>query len=142
MNQVGKTILKNGTKWTNHKKTKRQKKRIKLEVKDMFRKVVGVTMTQMASADRYAQVSVKEGIKRYGHKAIEAIMTEYAQLDDRTIFDPMHTSKLSLKECKDALNLITMVKEKQCSKIKGRVCAVSRKQRQYIAKEDVTSQLR
>ena len=38
-----------------------------------------------------------------------------------------------------ALNLITKIKKKRCSKIKGRVYADGRKQRAYIKKEDVTS---
>jgi hypothetical protein len=116
-----------------------KKKRIKLEIKDMFRKVIGITMSQMSKEDRYAQVSVKEGIKRYGHKAIEAVMKEYAQLDDRIIFDPQHADTLTRQQKYDALNLITMVKEKRCGKIKGRACADGRKQRKYISKEDVTS---
>jgi hypothetical protein len=127
------------TKKNNPKKQKRKKKKIKLEIKDMFRKVVGVTMAQMAKADKYAQVSVKEGINRYGHKAVEAVMQEYAQLDDRKIFSPLKPNELSASTKRNALNLITMVKEKRCGKIKGRACADGRKQRRYIQKEEVTS---
>jgi hypothetical protein len=58
-------------------------------------------------------------------------MKEYSQLDDRTIFDPMNVKDLSHQEKANALNLITMVKEKRCGKIKGRACADGRKQRKY-----------
>lgn len=35
--------------------------------------------------------------------------------------------------------MITLIKEKRCSRIKGRTCADGRKQRKYIAKEDAAS---
>ena len=37
-------------------------------------------MTQLAKQDRYAQVSVKEGIQRHGQRAVNAVLKEYAQL--------------------------------------------------------------
>ena len=40
---------------------------------------------------------------------------------------------------REALNLITMIKEKRSGTIKARACADGRKQRRYIAKEDVAS---
>jgi hypothetical protein len=44
-------------------KSKNQNPKIKLEVRDMFCKVIGITISQTAKADKYAQVSVKEGIR-------------------------------------------------------------------------------
>ena len=110
-----------------------------LKGSDMFRKAVGITLTQMSKVDKYAQVSVREGIKRHGQKAIDAMMKEFAQLNDKGTFVPVDVSKLSKKDKMEALNLITMIKQKRCGKIKGRACADGRKQRRYIKKEDVAS---
>ena len=38
-----------------------------------------------------------------------------------------------------AINLITLIKEKMCIKIKSRSCADGRKQRKYISKEESAS---
>lgn len=80
-----------------------------------------------------------EGIKRYGEKAVEAVLTEYAQLNEKGVFEPIFVDKLTTKQRKIVLNLITMVKRKRCGKVKGRACADDRKQRKYISKEDSTS---
>ena len=48
-------------------------------------------------------------------------------------------SELTSKQKSEALNLITMVKQKRCGTIKGRACADGRKQRRYITKEQSTS---
>ena len=101
--------------------------------------MVGVVMTQMSKADKYAQVSVKEGIRRHGQKAIDAMIKEFTQLHKQNTFVPVLATKLSKKAKKEALNLITMIKQKRCGKIKGRACADGRKQRRYIRKEDVAS---
>ena len=70
----------------------------------------------MAKHDKYAQVSVKEGIRRHGQKAIDAVLTEYAQLNNRNIFEPKHAHELGTEVKREALNLITLIKEKRCGK--------------------------
>ena len=77
---------------TNAKKTG---KKYKVKVRDMFRKVVALTMTQIKSAAKHEQVSVKEGIKRFGDKAINTVLTEYAQLNEKNVFDPVDARKLT-----------------------------------------------
>lgn len=81
------------------------------------------------------QVSVEEGIRRFGNKAIEALLKEYTQLIDKQVFRPRFVNELTSKQKSEALNLITMVKQKRCGTIKGRACADGRKQRRYITKE-------
>ena len=39
----------------------------------------------MAKDDRYAQVSVSEGIKRHDKNAIMTVIKEYAQLNDNAV---------------------------------------------------------
>ncbi len=52
-------------------------KAINLRGKDRFCQAVGFTMPQMSKLDKHAQVSVKEGIKSHGHKAIEVMMKDF-----------------------------------------------------------------
>ena len=47
------------------------------------------------------------------------IFNEYAQLDKKYTFVAEDTSKLTINQKKEALNLITIVKEKRCGKNKG-----------------------
>jgi len=77
--------------------TTKRKPRVNIQTNDVFRKTVGVMMAQLSKEDKYAQVSVSEGIKRHGVKAIEAVLSEYTQLNDRNIFRPMHHTQLTKK---------------------------------------------
>ena len=104
-----------------------------------MRKVVSIIMSQIAKDSKYAQVSVKEGIKRFGELAINAVLSEFRQLHEQNIFDPKHGKDLTSAQRKADPNLITLVKKKRCGKVKGRACADGRKQRRYIRKEDGVS---
>ena len=95
----------------------------------MLRRVTGVVMNQMSKQDKYAHVSVKEGIKSHGKRAIDAVLSEFTQLNDKNIFKPVNPQSMSQRGKREALNLITLVKEKRNGKIKGRACADGRKQR-------------
>ena len=67
------------------------------------------------------------------------MLSEFSQLNDKGVFKARDPSKLSSKEKGNALNLITMVKEKRDGKIKGRACEDGRKQQRYIARDEVSS---
>ena len=110
-----------------------------MNTNDLYRRVIGVTMLQLSKDDKYAQVSIKEGIRRHGDKAVEVVLKEFTQLNDKQVFAPLDAKELSPKQRSQALNLITMVKEKRDGKIKGRACADGRKQRRYINKDEVSS---
>ena len=110
-----------------------------MKTSDLYRRVVGVTLTQLSKDDKYAQVSVKEGIKRHDDKAIAALLNEFSQLNDIQVFKPRKADELTKVNKQQALNLITIVKEKRGGKIKGRACADGRKQRRYIDKDDASS---
>ena len=83
----------------------------------------------MTKVERYAQLSVNEGIKRYREKLVTAVLSELTQLNDKNVFQPYKSTKLTTKGKKDALNLITMVKQKRNGKVKGKVCADGRKKK-------------
>ena len=56
--------------------------RVTLKANDLHRRVIGIAMTQMSKEDKYAQVSVSEGIKCHGEIAIADVLTEFSQLND------------------------------------------------------------
>ena len=98
-----------------------------------------VIMLQLSKEDKHAQVSIKEGIKRHGDRAMEALLKEFGQLHKYNTFDPQRANQLTQDMKNEALNLITMIKEKRSGSIKARACADGRKQRRYITKEEVAS---
>ena len=65
-----------------------------MKAKYIFREVAGITMTQPDNNQKYIHVSMKEGINRYGGGALEAILSEYAQLDDETMCEQQDHHKL------------------------------------------------
>jgi hypothetical protein len=87
----------------------------------------------------FNQMSAKAGVKRFGDKAVEAIVKECKQLDDKKVFKPRHIKDLTELERKRALRSITLVKEKKCGTIKGRTVADGRDQRDYVNRDDATS---
>ena len=103
---------------------------MKLKIKDTFKKTVAIMMNQM---------SAKWGIKKHGVEAIKVIFKEYAQLDYLEVFKLIVSMKLTEQQKKDALELITVVKEKICGTLKGRVCANGNKHKRYIPKEESAS---
>ncbi len=85
------------------------------------------------------QMSMKEGIKTFGERAIEAVFKEVSQIHNRDVVEPMFPNQLTEKQKKDALNAITMVEEKCSGDIKKRTVADGRKQRGKIPKEKSAS---
>jgi hypothetical protein len=84
-------------------------------------------------------MSAKAGVKTFGDKAVDAIIQEYKQLDEKMAFNPIAKESLTLDDRKKALRSITLIKEKRCGRIKGRTVADGRPQRDYIPQEDSTS---
>jgi hypothetical protein len=84
-------------------------------------------------------MSAKAGIKSFGDKAVNAIVQEFKQLDEKMAFQPIDKDSISIDERKKALRSITLIKEKRCGRIKGRTVADGRPQRDYIPQEESTS---
>ena len=122
-------------------KKKVKQKRIKVNVRDMFRKVAAIIMSHMGqtSSSEHDQLSVREGIRRFGQQAIDAVLKEYAQLHDMHTFNLEDPKKLTRQQKRRALNLITKIKKKCCGRVKAKGCADGRKQRLWINKEEVSS---
>ena len=110
-----------------------------MNTKDLYRRIVGITMTQMSKTDKYAQVSVSEGIKRHSDKAVAAVLTEFSQFNDKQVFEPCDAKQLTKPSKREALSLITMIKQKRDGKIQGCAFADGHKQHRYIKRDEVSS---
>lgn len=87
----------------------------------------------------FTQMSAREGVKRFGTKAEEALVNEWSQLDLLNVYKGVHFKDLTQAQRKAALRLVQLIKEKCSGKIKGRTCVDGRPQREYIPKEKATS---
>ena len=85
------------------------------------------------------QLSIKEGMWRWGKLATEAVSTELEQLHYRDTFDPVNHRSLSNKEYKKVLDSHLFLKQKRDESIKGQMVAGGNKQRGTIDKEDAAS---
>ena len=85
------------------------------------------------------QMSMKRGIQMFRKDGVAAIKKEMQQLHDRRVMAAKHSAELMPEQKKEALAYLMFLKQKQCGKIKGCGCADGRKQRAYIACEDVAS---
>jgi Reverse transcriptase (RNA-dependent DNA polymerase) len=93
----------------------------------------------MATGFLFNQMGIKPGVKAYGERAVEAVIAECTQLDDKGAFKPRSRESLTKLDLQRALRAITLVKEKRSGKIKGRTVADGRGQRDFINREDATS---
>jgi hypothetical protein len=97
---------------------------------EVLKCLTGIIMTQM---------SAKEGIKKHGQVAIDALFEEFAQLHDLRVFLPQDVTELTRDEKRGALRTISVIKEKRCGKIKGRTVADGRRQRELYTKDEMSS---
>jgi hypothetical protein len=64
------------------------------------------------------QVSAKKGLQLFGEQAAMAIITEFRQLHDKSVFKLVSMQSVLINDQKKALRAITLVQEKRCGKIK------------------------
>jgi hypothetical protein len=98
--------------------------------RDMQRYIFGYIMTQMTAT---------AGIKKHGQAAVEALLQEFCQLDNKNVFEPLHANELTTDQKQAALRAINLIKEKRSGKLKGRTCADGRPQRALYTKDETTS---
>ena len=85
------------------------------------------------------QLSLKEGIKKFGKKGDKAAYAEMEQQHLRETFRPVLPSNLTPEKKKEVLESIMLLKEKKDGTVKGRNVADGRKQREFIGKHKATS---
>ena len=109
---------------------------------ELERFVFGFVMTQMPTnvgARKHEQMSAKAGIKKYGRRAEEALMTEFAQLEELSVFEAIDPQTLTSDQRRTALRAINLIKEKRSGKLKGRTVADGRPQRSLYDKSETAS---
>ncbi len=89
----------------------------------------------------FTQMSAKEGISRFGERAVAAIFKELKQLNDgvlpgNPVMQPISLEDLSPEDKQKALEAVNLIKEKRCGKIKGRTCANGARQRRYVKDDE------
>eukprot|EP00804_Cyclotella_cryptica_P030821 CCRYP_015076-RE/>CCRYP_015076-RE protein AED:0.49 eAED:0.25 QI:0/-1/0/1/-1/1/1/0/834 len=92
--------------------------------------VLGVIMVQL---------SLKEGLKRFGKRGKQGALKEMRQLHDMRTFFPGDPKTLTREEQRKALSSLIFLKEKDSGEVKGRACINGAPQREYIRKEDAAS---
>ena len=90
-----------------------------------------------AQVTEHSQMSAKAGIKRFGDRAVAAMLSEYRQLNKgpmpgKPVFGCIDPRDLTLEDKKRALEAVNLIKKKKCGKFKGRTCANGKKQKKYL----------
>src|SRR5210317_1489638 len=85
------------------------------------------------------QVSLREGLRRFGEEGNRAALAEMEQLCMRDTFKPVLLRNLIPEKKKEVLESIMLLKQKRDGTIKGRNCADGRKQREFTSKEEAAS---
>ena len=80
------------------------------------------------------QLTLKQGLKKFGKEGEKAVVKEINQLHDREMFYPVHADTLSDEQKQESLKLLMFLKEKNDKTIKGRGCVDGRKQRHHYDK--------
>ena len=84
------------------------------------------------------QISMKEGLKRWGTKISQAFSNELSQLHLQDTFRTINTKSLSKSDYDKFLESHLFLKQKRDQTIKGRMVAGGNKQRNHIDKTDAT----
>ena len=88
----------------------KERRNVRSNRENVHRGLTGLCLTQM---------SASKGIRVYGAKAVKAMAKEYAQLDELGIFKGRMYGSLKPDERRAVLQVIDLIKEKRCGKIKG-----------------------
>jgi len=108
----------------------KERRNVRSNRENVHRGLTGLCLTQM---------SASKGLRVYGEKAAKAMAKEYAQLDELGVFKGRMSGSLNSDERKAALQVIDLIKEKRCGRIKGRTVVDGRGQRDSYEKIDTSS---
>ena len=85
------------------------------------------------------QLSLNEGLKKFGNKGRDAAHKELHQMHDRMVFEPADVNSLTTEERKKAMESLMFLTEKRDGSIKGRTCANGSTQRSHASEDDASS---
>ena len=84
-------------------------------------------------------MTAKQGIKEFGQEAVAALMQEFAQLENLTVYEALDVKLLTRAQRRGALRAINLIKRKRDGKLKGRTVADGSVQRSLYDKSETTS---
>ena len=99
---------------------------------------VGSSMDADAGIKK-TEMSFKKGLQQYGRAAEEALMKEFAQLQDLNVYEPVNARLLTPEQRQGALRAINFIKEKRNGVLKGRTVADGPIQRPLYDKSEIDS---
>jgi hypothetical protein len=86
------------------------------------------------------QYGMNPGLKVFGKAGYKAVTSETRNnLHGRGVIEPVQSKMVEKKIRMESMSHLTFLKCKQCGKIKGLGCADSRKQREFISKDEASS---
>ena len=97
------------------------------------------TVVQRMFSFVFTQMSAWAGIKKHGQSARDALTAEFAQLDYKGAYEPIHAADLTEAQQTSALRIINLIKEKRNGRLKGRSVAHGRPQRELYTKDETSS---
>ena len=108
---------------------------------DMMRFVTHYLFAQLGKEgiNPHKMMSEREGMAKYGERAVAALASEFAQFDSMDLLGMVDVSKLTRKQKRMALRAINTIKLKRCGKIKGRTVADGRTQHSLYDKSETSS---
>ena len=86
----------------------------------------------------FTQVSLKQGLKKWGKDAAEATMAKMQQLH-KNVVEPVKWDDLTREEKSQALRSMIFLKQKRCGRIKAKTCADGRPQHYLYDKMEASS---
>jgi hypothetical protein len=85
------------------------------------------------------QMTARAGISKHDKAAEAALMAEFTQLEDLSVYEPINPAALTKKQRQAALRALNLIKEKLDGRLKGRTVADGRPQRPIYDKSAATS---
>ena len=98
-----------------------------------------VTVAQRMFGFIFKQMFAQAGIEKHGQVARDALTAEFAQLDYKGAYEPIHAADLTETQQTSALRIINLIKEKQNRRLKGRSVADGRPQCALYTKDETSS---
>ena len=85
------------------------------------------------------QMTAQAGIKKHGQAARDALTAEFAQLDYKGAYEPIHATSLTETQQNSALRITNLIKEKRNGRLKGRSVTDGQPQRAFYMKDETSS---
>ena len=98
-----------------------------------------VTVAQRMFGFIFTQMSARARIKKHGQAARDALTAEFAQLDYKGAYEPIHAADLTETQQTSALRIINLIREKRNKRLKGRSVADGRPQCMLNTKDKTSS---